>query len=109
MRTMSVNVVSNRLTTSREMVQKIAAATGMSAYAVDKMLDAAAEVLADELAEGNAVRLKGIGTFDVIEKPARQVFVPSKNEKRHIAAKRAPRMKPCADLRRRVERAGEGD
>lgn len=106
---MTVNVVSNRLTNSREMVRKIADATGMSSYAVGKVLDAASTVMLDELAAGHAVRLKGIGTFDVVEKPARKVWVPSKNETVSIGARRVPRMKPSPDMRRRVREPGEGD
>lgn len=106
---MTVNVVSNRLTNSREMVRKISDAAGMSSYAVGKVLDAAAAVMLEELAAGHAVRLKGIGTFDVVEKPARKVWVPSKQETVRIGARRVPRMKPSADMRRIVEQPGEGD
>lgn len=106
---MTVDIISNRLTTSREMVKKISEATGMSSYAVGKVLDATSSVLLDELAAGNAVRLKGIGTFDVVEKPARKVWVPSKKEIRMIDARRCPRLKPSPIMRRRVEDDGEGD
>ena len=91
----------------KDYVKMIAERTGMSAYSVDKIMREASSILGEELSAGNSVRVRGVGTFDVIEQPARKLFVPSTGEQRGLPARLAPRFKAAADLKRLI--TGEDD
>ena len=68
-------------------------------YQVKAVLGALSEVLAEHLGKGEKVRVSGIGQFEVVERPAREVYSPSKGEKVHVEASRKTTVKPAKEIR----------
>ena len=68
-------------------------------YQVKAILGALSEVLAEHLGKGEKVRVSGIGQFEVVERPAREVYSPSKGEKVHVEASRKTKVKPAKEIR----------
>lgn len=68
-------------------------------YQVKAVLGALSEVLAEHLGKGEKVRVSGIGQFEVVERPAREVYSPSKGEKVHVEASRKTKVKPAKEIR----------
>ena len=81
-----------------ELVNAIAAKAGLSKVAAKSALDAAVEVIKEELAQGNKVQVVGFGTFEVSERGAREGINPRTKEKITIAAKKVAKFKAGAEL-----------
>ena len=81
-----------------ELVEKIAAAAGLSKADSKKALEATIAAIKDALVEGDKVALVGFGTFSVSERPAREGINPATKEKISIAAKKVAKFKPGAEL-----------
>ena len=81
-----------------ELVNAIAAKAGLSKVAAKSALDAAVEVIKEELAKGNKVQVVGFGTFEVSERGSREGINPRTKEKITIAAKKVAKFKAGAEL-----------
>ncbi len=81
-----------------ELVNAIAAKAGLSKVAAKSALDAAVEVIKEELAQGNKVQVVGFGTFEVSERGSREGINPRTKEKITIAAKKVAKFKAGAEL-----------
>ena len=81
-----------------ELVEKIAAAAGLSKADSKKALEATITAIKDALVAGDKVALVGFGTFSVSERPAREGINPATKQKISIAAKKVAKFKPGAEL-----------
>lgn len=81
-----------------ELIDKIAAAAGLSKADSKKALDATTAAIKDALAAGDKVQLVGFGTFSVAERPAREGINPATKAKIKIAAKKIAKFKAGAEL-----------
>ena len=81
-----------------ELVEKIAAAAGLSKADSKKALEATITAIKDALVAGDKVALVGFGTFSVSERPTREGINPATKEKISIAAKKVAKFKPGAEL-----------
>ncbi len=81
-----------------ELIDKIAAKSGLSKSDSKKALDSSIEVLKEALAAGDKIQLVGFGTFSVNERPARQGINPATKQKIEIAAKKVVKFKAGAEL-----------
>ena len=81
-----------------ELIEKIAAGSGLSKDASKKALEATIVALKDALKAGDKISLVGFGTFTVGERPAREGINPLTNEKIQIAAKKVIKFKAGADF-----------
>ena len=81
-----------------ELIEKIAAGSGLSKDASKKALKATIVALKDALKAGDKISLVGFGTFSVGERPAREGINPLTKEKIQIAAKKVIKFKAGADL-----------
>ncbi|MCH3994998.1 MAG: HU family DNA-binding protein [Prevotella sp.] len=81
-----------------ELIDKIAAKSGLSKSDSKKALDSSIEVLKEALAANDKVQLVGFGTFSVNERPARQGINPATKQKIEIAAKKVVKFKAGAEL-----------
>ena len=81
-----------------ELIEKIAAGSGLSKNASKKALEATIVALKDALKAGDKISLVGFGTFSVGERPAREGINPLTKEKIQIAAKKVIKFKAGADL-----------
>jgi DNA-binding protein HU-beta len=81
-----------------ELIEKIAAAAGLSKVDAKKALDATVATIKDALVAGDKIQLVGFGTFSVNERPAREGINPSNKQKIQIPAKKVAKFKPGAEL-----------
>ena len=76
-----------------ELVAAIAEEAGLSKKDAEKALKAFTDVVAEDLAKGEKIQLVGFGTFEVVERPAREGRNPKTGESMKIAASKAPKFK----------------
>ncbi|MCL1825349.1 MAG: integration host factor subunit beta [Betaproteobacteria bacterium] len=69
--------------------------------AVRMILDA----MADALANGHRIEIRGFGSFALNYRPARLSRNPKSGEKVHVSAKHVPHFKAGKELRERVDAA----
>ncbi|HEY9551635.1 MAG TPA: HU family DNA-binding protein [Prevotella sp.] len=82
-----------------ELIEKIAAGSGLSKVAAKKALDSTVDAIKEALVAGDKVQLIGFGTFSVSERPARVGVNPAKKgEKINIPAKKVAKFKVGAEL-----------
>lgn len=81
-----------------DLIEKIAAGSGLTKTDAKKALDATVEAIKNALVAGDKVALVGFGTFSVSERPAREGVNPSTKEKIQIAEKKIAKFKPGAEL-----------
>ncbi|MCI6460025.1 MAG: HU family DNA-binding protein [Prevotella sp.] len=81
-----------------ELIDKIAAGSGLAKTDAKKALDATLIAIKDALAAGDKIALVGFGTFSVSERPAREGVNPATKEKMQIAAKKVAKFKAGAEL-----------
>lgn len=81
-----------------ELIEKIAAGSGLSKADAKKALDATVAAVKDALVAGDKIALVGFGTFSVAERPAREGINPATKEKIAIAAKKVAKFKAGAEL-----------
>jgi integration host factor subunit beta len=71
-------------------------------YAVKMILDA----MADTLARGNRIEIRGFGSFSLNYRPPRVSRNPKSGEKVHVPEKYVPHFKAGKELRARVDVGG---
>ena len=81
-----------------ELIEKIAAGTGLTKSDSKKALEATVSAIKEALVAGDKVALIGFGTFAVNERPAREGINPATKAKIKIAAKKVAKFKAGADL-----------
>ena len=81
-----------------ELIDKIAAGSGLAKTDAKKALDATLIAIKDALAAGDKIALVGFGTFSVSERPAREGVNPATKEKMQLAAKKVAKFKAGAEL-----------
>ncbi len=86
-----------------ELVNAIAAKTGLSKKDADAALAATVEAVTEALKAGDKVALIGFGTFEVRERAARQGKNPATGETIEIAACKAPAFKAGKALKDAVK------
>ena len=81
-----------------ELIEKIAAGSGLSKADAKKALDATVAAVKDALVAGDKIALVGFGTFSVAERPAREGINPATKDKITIAATKVAKFKAGAEL-----------
>lgn len=76
-----------------ELVAAIAEKAEISKKDAEKALKAFTDVVAEELKKGGKVQLVGFGTFEVVERAAREGRNPQNGKPMPIAASKAPKFK----------------
>lgn len=76
-----------------ELVAAIAEKSELSKKDSEKALKAFIDVVTEELKKGEKIQLVGFGTFEVIERAAREGRNPLTGEKMQIKASKAPKFK----------------
>src|ERR1700757_963665 len=74
-----------------ELIEKVARATELNQRAADQARKGVVEAILDSLVAGEAVRVSGLGTFNVAARPARQGRNPQSGQTIQIAATKAVR------------------
>ena len=76
-----------------ELVAAMAEKAELSKKDTEKAVKAFTEVVAEELVKGGKIQLVGFGTFEVVNKAAREGRNPRTGETMKIAASKAPKFK----------------
>ena len=86
-----------------ELLQKLAQDNPeLRAQEVEQVVDIFFEEIAQRLAEGGRIELRGFGAFSTREREARTGRNPRTGEAVDVPAKRVPYFKPGKDMRRRL-------
>ena len=76
-----------------EFIAAVAEKAEISKKDSEKALKAFVDVVAEQLKAGDKVQLVGFGTFEVVDRPAREGRNPKTGETMKIAASKAPKFK----------------
>ena len=87
-----------------ELVAAIAEHADMTKKDADKAITAFTEVVAKELKKGEKIQLVGFGTFEVVDRDAREGRNPKTGETMTIAASKAPKFKAGKALKDEMNR-----
>ena len=79
--------------TKQELVEKMAAKSGLTKADSERALNAFQEVVSEELSKGGKVTMTGFGTFATSKRAAREGRNPQTGAKMKIKASKAPRFK----------------
>ena len=82
-----------------ELVAAMAEKSELSKKDSEKALKALIDTVTEELKKGEKIQLVGFGTFEVIERAAREGRNPLTGEKMEIKASKAPKFKPGKALK----------
>lgn len=74
--------------TTKELIAKIAAQTGMTKKRTEQLMNATAHVITNALQEDKSVQLQNFGTLEPKERKARQIIHPKTGAKSVTQAKR---------------------
>lgn len=85
--------------TKTELIVELADRTGLSKVDAEKVLKAFMETVEDTLVKGDKLQLTGFGTFEVIERAAREGRNPKDGTPLHIEATKSPKFKPGKSLK----------
>ena len=69
------------------------------------MVDALVEVVVETVADGEDVKIAGLGTFTVTERAAREGVNPATGAKLHIEASKSPKFKAASAFKSAVKEA----
>ena len=81
-----------------ELIEKIAAGSGLTKTDAKKAIDATMAAVKEALVAGDKIALVGFGTFSVAERPAREGMNLRTKEKIQIPAKKVAKFKAGAEL-----------
>ncbi len=85
--------------TKADIVEKIAAKTGLTKTDTALVVEGVLEALKDALIKGNTVEIRGFGTFKIKKRAARRARNPRTGEPVTIPEKFVPTFKPSRDLK----------
>ncbi len=89
--------------TKTDLINAVAAKTGLSKKDSDKAVAAFVEAVTESLAKGEKVALLGFGTFDVKTRAARKGINPRTKKEITIAAAKVPAFKAGSALKDAVK------
>lgn len=76
-----------------ELITALSQSAGLSKKDAERALNAFVDVVQNELKQGGKVQIVGFGTFEVVERAAREGKNPATGEPITITAKRVPKFK----------------
>lgn len=88
--------------TKNDLADGIAQRVGLAGTEAHRALDAAVELISDELASGGEVSISGFGKFSVSNRAARQGRNPATGATIQIAASRSAKFSPAKALKDRL-------
>ena len=93
--------------TKSELIERITARqTQLSAKDVELAVKTLIELMAQSLAQGQRIEIRGFGSFGLNYRPPRIGRNPKSGEKVHVPAKYVPHFKAGKELRERVDLPG---
>ena len=92
-KTPAIKILEENKMTKTELINAVAAKTGLTKKDSDKAVAAVVEAVTEALVKGDKVALLGFGTFEVRERSARVGINPRTKDTIKIAATKAPAFK----------------
>lgn len=86
-----------------DFIKAVAEKANVSQKEAKNVIDAALDVIADTLKQGQKVTLTGFGTFEVRERQAREGVNPQTREKINIPATKTPGFSASSTLKEAVK------
>jgi DNA-binding protein HU-beta len=90
-----------------DLVDAISGKAGVPKAQVQQMVDDVFDLIADGLAKGEKIDLRGFGTFSVRDSAARTGRNPQTGEPISIPARRVPGFKPGKELKEKVNNSAK--
>ena len=90
--------------TKAEIVEDIAAKTGLTKKEIAEAVDMFLKVVSDALTEGKHLEIRGFGTFKVRKRKTRMARNPRTGDSVEVPSRSVPVFKPSKHLRTRVSR-----
>jgi DNA-binding protein HU-beta len=81
-----------------ELIDAIAEKAGMTKVDARKAIDAMMDAVKEELKKDGKIALVGLGTMNVVDRPAHQGRNPRTGDTVEIAAKKVVKFKPASNL-----------
>lgn len=98
-----------RTVTKKELVNRIADATGVTKVVAKEIIQSFLNAIIDELSEGNRLEFREFGVFESRERAARRAQNPRTLEKVEVPAKRIVKFKVGRLMRKKVSGEDIGD
>lgn len=98
-----------RTVTKKELVNRIADATGVTKVVAKEIIQSFLNSIINELAEGNRLEFREFGVFESRERAARRAQNPRTLEKVEVPAKRIVKFKVGRMMRKKVSGDDGGD
>ncbi len=98
-----------RTVTKKELVNRIADATGVTKVVAKEIIQSFLNAIIDELADGNRLEFREFGVFESRERAARRAQNPRTLEKVEVPAKRIVKFKVGRLMRKKVSGEDIGD
>ena len=95
--------------TKKELIDRIADATGITRVAVKKVVQSFLDNVIVELGKGNRMEFRDFGVFEVKQRAARMAQNPKTMERVHVPPKRTVKFKPGHLMKVTLEQADEAD
>ena len=89
--------------TKTEFIEEVAQKLNGSKAQAEEAVKAFLETVEKKLADGERIQLTGFGTFEVVERAAREGRNPKDGTPLHIEATKSPKFKPGANLKSAVK------
>ncbi|MBO5389074.1 MAG: HU family DNA-binding protein [Lachnospiraceae bacterium] len=86
-----------------DFIEKVAAKSGATKASAEAVVNASIEVITEALKSGEKVQLTGFGTFEAVEKPAKNGINPKTKAKITIPAHTVPKFKAGKSLKDAVK------
>ena len=93
--------------TKAEFIDVLAEKSELTKAQAHKGVDAFTEIIVDAVASGDKISLQGFGTFEQVERGAREGRNPHSGEKLMIAASKAPKFTASSVFKKAVKGTAE--
>ncbi len=85
------------------LINEIANNNNLSIENVTLVIDEAIKSITQSLSEGEAVSFTGFGSFSLVQRKAKSIYLPGGDEKIHVKAKNVVKFRPSKKLKEAVE------
>ncbi len=89
--------------TKADIVNRLANATGITKFETEILVDGFFKTVAEALANGEHLEVRGFGTFRTKKRPARNARNPRTGETVHLDEHYVPTFKPSRELRQVID------
>jgi nucleoid DNA-binding protein len=91
--------------TKSEIIDRLASGTGLTKLETEVVVNGFLTLITSSLKRGEAVELRGFGSFRVQDRAERMARNPQTGEEMIIPSRRVPAFRPSRELREAIERA----